>query len=220
MASWYDNVQYLANNVIGSGNETANNIQFYNNWLAAGRPTTQAEFQAWKNSVGINQGYETPTQTPSYGGFATQNEYNQYNNYVNQGILNGDGTLNMEWANDPANFDSVYALWTMGAGLGENDIHKGMLSSLGSVITRDATQPTNGLTLGGYVDYDNTPTDGTQTPTAGGQTVTPMDFEGQSVNMTSRVGTPFMDAYVRARDAAKSTGPVSGLFANELNNNG
>lgn len=79
-----------------------------------------------------------------------------------------------------------------------------------------------GTGLGTGTPYNtNTPTtvQGEQIA-AGGQTVAPIDFEGQGVDMTSRAGTPFMDAYIRARESAQAKGPVSGLFANELNNNG
>lgn len=131
--------------------------------------------------------------------------YNQYQAYQIANRLNPNniGSYSQEsiaqMRQQLADLGGANADWTF------TNIGSGML---GGAVT-DTNTVTNGLSAG-------TPMVGGGT--SGGATLDPIDFEGEGVNMTSRVGTPFMDAYVRARESAQAKGPVSGLFAQELGN--
>lgn len=87
--------------------------------------------------------------------------YNQFNRYVELGVLNPDGSVNEDWVKGLDKSDA-YEMMTGGFGLGDNDLHRAIRGQFEALYLNQfagQTTPDSGLSFGGSSgDGGTTPT--------------------------------------------------------------
>ena len=150
-------------------------------------------------------------------GFGNEGGYNQFmNNWDGKFDIN-TGAINQDWwdsLSDAEKKSTWYDITSGGVGISHGDLSKNIRDSIHSAYTA-GLEPSGGGDFvfghGGAVTSPSTPTPAPSTP------VVPAFEIGEDYEFTKRgQNTPFMDAYLRTRAAAKAKGPVSSLFAKEL----
>lgn len=178
---------------------------------------------------------QQPASTPVWQdyGFGNEGGYNQFMNNWNGKFDINTGTINQDWwdsLSDAEKKSTWYDITSGGVGISNGDLSANIRDSIHSAYTA-GLEPSSGGDFtfghGSPVTSPSTPTPAPSTPTpdAGGSDNSAAIREAlnsdmwttNDYDMTMRgQNTPFMDAYLRTRAAAKAKGPVSSLFANEL----
>jgi len=127
------------------------------------QPAPRTQTQPVGQPTPLLQQQQTPQATAPVLTLAQQesltpNSYRAIERMLADGTLNPDGTLNF----DTFGGDYLYEVATGGFGLGDNSIHRSLISQANNEMVRRSEaargrQNTSGLTVGGYINYDTAP---------------------------------------------------------------